>query len=343
VVILGIESSCDETAAAVVSARREILSNVTYSQIKQHIPYGGVVPEIAARNHLLSIESVITAAMQQANLKLEQLDGIAVTSGPGLIGGVMVGVMAAKALAAALQKPLIAINHLEGHALTVRLTDPIPFPFLLLLISGGHAQFLLVEDLGKYHLLGQTKDDAVGEAFDKVAQLLELDYPGGPHVERLAQNGDPKAYAFPRPLKGKPGCDLSFSGLKTAVRQVVQELTPLTDNQKANIAASFQQAVAESLADRLEQAVRLAPPSVQNVVIAGGAAANQTLRDALQKICLRYNKNFVAPPLALCTDNAAMIAWAGVEYLQRGYQSPLNCAPRPRWPLMDLSKRISDE
>ncbi len=336
--ILGIESSCDETAAAIVSNTREILSNVTHSQIQDHIPYGGVVPEIAARGHLLRMEDVIHQALEQAGVSLDQIDGFAATSGPGLIGGVMVGVMTAKALAAAKGKPFLAINHLEGHALTVRLTHGIDFPYLLLLISGGHAQFLWVEDLGHYQILGQTKDDAVGEAFDKVAQLLDLDYPGGPHVERLAKDGNPRAYTFPRPLKGREGCDLSFSGLKTAVRQVVQSLSPITIAQKADVAASFQAAVAETLADRLDHALHACPSQPKHVVIAGGAAANQTIRLHLEDICNQHHTGFVAPPLTLCTDNAAMIAWAGIEYLQRGHQSSLDFAPRPRWPLTELAQ-----
>lgn len=336
--ILGIESSCDETAAAIVTDQRTILANVTYSQIKEHIPYGGVVPEIAARNHLAYLENVITQTLKEAHVSLDQIDGFAATSGPGLIGGVMVGVMAAKALAASLSKPFLAINHLEGHALTIRLTHGIAFPYLLLLISGGHAQFLWVEDLGSYQILGQTKDDAVGEAFDKVAKLLDLDYPGGPHVEKLALTGNPKAYPFPRPLKGREGCDLSFSGLKTAVRQVIQSIPEINDTQKADVAASFQRAVGESLADRLNHALDLCPTKPHHVVIAGGAAANQTIRSHLEDVCTAHGTTFVAPPLALCTDNAAMIAWAGVEYLQRGLSSGLDFAPRPRWPLTELRK-----
>jgi N6-L-threonylcarbamoyladenine synthase len=338
VLILGIESSCDETAAAIVNDERVILANVTHSQIQEHMPYGGVVPEIAARGHLVRLEHVIDQALKNANISLNQIDGFAATSGPGLIGGVMVGVMAAKALAAATHKPFLAINHLEGHALTIRLTHGIDFPYLLLLISGGHAQFLWVEDLGSYQILGQTKDDAVGEAFDKVAKLLDLDYPGGPHVEKLAQEGNSKAFVFPRPLKGREGCDLSFSGLKTAVRQKIQSFSEITQEQKADIAASFQAAVAETLADRLHHALQLCPTRPGHVVIAGGAASNQTIRSHLEEVCQSHHTTFVAPPLNLCTDNAAMIAWAGVEYLKRGQQSSLDFAPRPRWPLTDLSQ-----
>lgn len=334
--VLGIETSCDETAAAVVSSDKEILSNVIHAQIMEHQPYGGVVPEIAARNHLAYLQQVIETSLQQANTTLADIDAIAVTAGPGLIGGVMVGVMAAKAMAAALSKPFIAVNHLEGHALTARLTNEVPFPFLLMLMSGGHCQVLLVRDFGDYAILGQTIDDAAGEAFDKVAKCLDLDYPGGPQIEKLALQGDGRRYPLPRPLKGREGCDFSFAGLKTAARNLVLAGKVVSRQDKADLCASFQAAVRDCLTDRLEHALTLIPPTVQHVVLAGGVAANQYLRASLTRVCDGHGKVFVAPPLKLCTDNAVMIAWAGIERLQRGLTSALDFQPRPRWPLTEL-------
>jgi N6-L-threonylcarbamoyladenine synthase len=343
--ILGIETSCDETAAAVVSSDRQILSTIVHSQITDHQPYGGVVPEIAARNHLAHLQPVIREALHQAQMSLSDIDGLAVTAGPGLIGGVMVGVMAAKAMAAALNKPFLAINHLEGHALTVRLTDATPFPFLLLLMSGGHCQILLVKELANYQILGQTIDDAAGEAFDKVAKCLDLDYPGGPQIEQLALTGDETRYPLPRPLKGRAGCDFSFAGLKTAARQLILGGEVVSEQDRADLCASFQAAVRDCLLDRLQHALAkltelaelgdLSAP-VNHVVLAGGVAANQALRGALTNLCSEHHKIFVAPPLKLCTDNAVMIAWAGLERLERGWTSPLDFKPRPRWPLTEL-------
>lgn len=334
--ILGIETSCDETAAAVVNDQRQILSNVIHSQVETHQPYGGVVPEIGARNHLIYLQQVIDQALSEAATPLAEIDAIAVTAGPGLIGGVMVGVMMAKAIAAAWSKPIIAINHLEAHALTARLSDNVPFPFLLLLISGGHCQFLLVRDFGVYHLLGQTIDDAVGEAFDKVARSLELDYPGGPQIERLARQGDPKRFALPRPLKGRPGCDISLAGLKTAVRLVIEKDGFDKERDQADLAASFQTAIGDCLIDRLKNCLESLPHSVKHLVVAGGVAANQYLRQRLQAEAAAHNVELVAPPVALCTDNAAMIAWAGIEHFSRGHSSALTFIPRPRWPLTEL-------
>lgn len=334
--ILGIETSCDETAAAVVRDDKTILSNIVHSQMQEHVPYGGVVPEIAARSHLIYLKTVITQALTRADITLEKLDAIAVTAGPGLIGGVMVGVMAAKAMAAVYQKPFIAVNHLEGHALTARLTNEVPFPFILLLISGGHCQFILAKNLGDYEILGKTMDDAMGEAFDKIAQLLELDYPGGPAIEKLAKLGNPNRFTLPTPLKGKPGCDLSFSGLKTAVRQLIEHHHLNIEVDGADIAASFQKTITETLCYRLGNCLQLYGESIPNLVIAGGVAANQYLRQELEKVATNYQKRLVVPPPALCTDNAAMIAWAGCEHLKAGHTSSLDFAPRPRWPLTEV-------
>ena len=334
--VLGIETSCDETAAAVVQdgdLPDRILSNVIHSQIQEHEAYGGVVPEIAARAHLHYLQRIIRRAASGAKISLDQLDAIAVTAGPGLIGGVLVGVMAAKALAMALQKPFIAVNHLEGHALTPRLSHDIQFPYLLLLASGGHCQFLEVLGVGQYRLLGATIDDAAGEAFDKVAKLMDLDYPGGPAIEQMAKGGDQNRFILPRPLKGREGCDLSFAGLKTAARLMIQNNSPLSKQGKADMAASFQNAVADCLSERLQNAIQMVSVPVRNFVIAGGVASNQTIRDHLQNVCARNKLEFVAPPLRLCTDNAAMIAWVGIEKLKLGQVDDLSFAPKPRWPL----------
>ncbi|MCC7167990.1 MAG: tRNA (adenosine(37)-N6)-threonylcarbamoyltransferase complex transferase subunit TsaD [Rhodospirillales bacterium] len=330
--VLGIETSCDETAAAIVDEARTILAERVLSQEALHIPYGGIVPEVAARAHLDHLDGLIARTLDDAKLGLADLDAIAVTGGPGLIGGVFVGVMTAKALALAAGKPFLAVNHLEGHALTVRLTDGIDFPDLLLLASGGHCQLLVVEGVGRYRRLGTTIDDAAGEAFDKAAKLLGLGYPGGPAIERCAQAGDPQRFPLPRPMLGRPGCDFSFSGLKTAVRQTAQGLGSMTDRDRADLAASFQQAVADVVADRaghaLDQFGRLGP-----LVVAGGVAANAALRARLKALAESRGVAFVAPPLRLCTDNAAMIAWAGLERLRLGWTDGLDFAPRPRWPL----------
>ncbi len=333
--VLGIETSCDETAASVVSEDRQILSNVVFSQFEAHKNFGGVVPEIAARSHLEQIDTVVRQAMSKANIEFSDLSGIAATCGPGLIGGVLVGAVTAKAIAAFYKKPFIAVNHLEGHALTVRLTNDIPFPYLLLLVSGGHTQLLFVKGVGSYTELGGTIDDAAGEAFDKVAKLLDLGYPGGPAVEKAAEKGDPKAYKFPRSLCQKPGCDFSFSGLKTAVLREVEKLSEVSDQNKFDMAASFQQAVIDIIINRCANALDMQPSPY--LVVAGGVAANKGIREGLENLALKKGIKFVAPPLNLCTDNGAMIAWAGMEKFLLGKHDSLDFSPRPRWPLSSLS------
>lgn len=335
--VLGIETSCDETAVAVIEAPAgtqpvgKILSNTVYSQLTEHRRFGGVVPEIAARAHLERIDGLVAQALDEAGLGLPDLDGIAATGGPGLIGGVMVGVMTAKALAFAHDKPFIAVNHLEGHALSVRLTEPVAFPYLLLLVSGGHCQLLTVRGPGDFTRLGTTIDDAAGECFDKTAKLLGLGFPGGPAVEKAAHGGDPKRFALPRPMWRKPGCDFSFSGLKTAVRQTVEKL-PAGDAQAvADLCASFQRTVGDVFADRCANALALAPSST--LVVAGGVAANVYLRGRLEDVAASHGAKLVAPPVRLCTDNGAMIAWAGAERLRLGQVDALDFRPRPRWPL----------
>jgi N6-L-threonylcarbamoyladenine synthase len=337
--VLGIETSCDETAAAVVASTPTggaILGHAVRSQIDEHEGFGGVVPEVAARAHLDHLGAIIRRALDEAGLGFADLDGIAATAGPGLIGGVMVGVTAAKAIALARRLPLVAVNHLEAHALTVRLTDAVAFPYLLLLISGGHCQLLVVEGVGRYVRLGTTIDDAVGEAFDKTAKLLNLGYPGGPAVERAAAGGDAGRFELPRPMIGRPGCDFSFSGLKTAVRLAAETLTPGDVQAVADLAAAFQTAVAASLADRTKRAIvlfRERYPAGDTLVVAGGVAANGAIRQALDKTARQGGLRLVAPPPALCTDNGAMVAWAGIERLRLGLTDPLDFAPRPRWPL----------
>jgi N6-L-threonylcarbamoyladenine synthase len=339
--ILGIETSCDETAAAVVCdanvATDRVLSNVVFSQISEHIEYGGVVPEIAARAHLHYIRPTIERALTEANMTLNDIDGIAVTSGPGLIGGVLVGVMAAKAMAMAQNKPFLGINHLEGHALTVRLTHDVPYPYLLLLVSGGHCQFVAVEGLGRYQVLGRTLDDAAGEAFDKVAKMMDIGYPGGPAVEQLALTGDDERFALPRPLIGRKDCNFSFSGLKTSVRTTLQKGVVVTNQDKADLAASFQKVVGDHIVDRTKHALSLVDERYQYLVVAGGVAANKYLRGRLAVLAEKRGRSFVAPPLGLCTDNAAMIAWAGLERFKAGFTSDFNISPRPRWPLETLA------
>ena len=336
--ILGIETSCDETAAAVVTDGRQILANVVYSQLEEHAPYGGIVPEIAARAHIDALDGIIAETMRRAGIGFDELDGVAATGGPGLIGGVIVGIMTAKGIAAARDIPFLAVNHLEGHALTVRLTDGLAFPYLLLLVSGGHTQLLIVEGVGAYRRIGTTIDDAVGEAFDKTAKMLGLGYPGGPAVERTGRTGNAGRFALPRPMKGRKGSDFSFSGLKTAVRRTIENLPagPVTDQDKADICASFQTAVSEVIADRTHNAIitfREKYPEGGDLVVAGGVAANTQLRDTLEQVARNDGMRFIAPPQALCTDNGAMIAWAGIERLQLGLVDSLDFAPRPRWPL----------
>lgn len=344
--ILGIETSCDETAASVVERDAQgnghILSDVVLSQIDDHAPYGGVVPEIAARAHVEALDGLVKQALAQANLELDDIDAIAATAGPGLIGGLIVGLMTAKAIALAANKPFYAINHLEGHALTARLTDGISFPYLLLLVSGGHTQMALVRGLGDYERLGTTIDDALGEAFDKTAKLLGLLYPGGPAVEKAALKGDASRFSLPRPLKGEARLDFSFSGLKTAVRQTATEIAPLSDQDVADICAAFQEAVADTLSDRVSRSLKrfreeFPDKAMPELVVAGGVAANKRLRAALESLCESHGFRFIAPPHALCTDNAAMIAWAGAERAMSMEASSLDVAPRSRWPLDEKS------
>ncbi|HEY3918629.1 MAG TPA: tRNA (adenosine(37)-N6)-threonylcarbamoyltransferase complex transferase subunit TsaD [Stellaceae bacterium] len=336
--VLGIETSCDETAAAVVGdAPPFIRSNIVFSQLAEHRPYGGIVPEIAARAHLSHLDPVIERALAVARIGFGDLDAVAATGGPGLIGGVIVGVTEAKAIAFARGLPFVAVNHLEGHALSARLVADVPFPFLLLLVSGGHCQLLIVEGVGRYRRLGTTIDDAAGEAFDKGAKLLGLGYPGGPAIERAAAAGKPTRFPLPRPMLGRPGCDFSFSGLKTALRLAVERQGgALSPADQADLAASFQDSIVASLADRTARAIALfrdRHPEGEALVVAGGVAANSALRQQLTQFAASSGLAFVAPPLALCTDNAAMIAWAGLERLKAGLVDGLDFAPRPRWPL----------
>jgi N6-L-threonylcarbamoyladenine synthase len=348
--LLGIETSCDETAAAIVErmpdGRGRILSNVVRSQLEEHAPYGGVVPELAARAHVGHLDRIIARASAEAGVTLKDLDGIAATAGPGLIGGVLVGLTTAKALAAALGKPLIAVNHLEAHALTARLTDRLDFPYLLLLVSGGHSQFVLVRGVGDYERWGSTIDDALGEAFDKVAKLLDLGVPGGPEVERQARLGDPQRFKFPRPLLREERLDFSFSGLKTAVRLAAQQIAPLTRGDVADICASFQLAVTEIVTTRASQALgrqRLEHPSISPIlVVAGGVAANQAIGDGLRGIAASSGARLVIPPMALCTDNGAMVAWAGAERLALGDSDGFDVSAQARWPLDSADMGLAD-
>jgi N6-L-threonylcarbamoyladenine synthase len=344
-IVLGIETTCDETAAAVVERRADgrgrILSNVVLSQIADHAAFGGVVPEIAARAHVEVLDLLISRAMREAERSFERLDGIAAAAGPGLIGGVIVGLTTAKAIALVRQKPLIAVNHLEAHALTARLTDYVPFPYCLFLASGGHTQIVAVRGVGDYVRLGTTLDDAIGEAFDKTAKLLGLGYPGGPQVEKEARGGDARRFALPRPMAGRPDCDFSLSGLKTALRLEAEKVAPLSDQDVADLCASFQQAVVDVVADRLRQGLRafgetFGTPTA--LVAAGGVAANEAIRNALNRIAFEAASVLVVPPAELCTDNGAMIAWAGAERLALGLVDSLDVSPRARWLLADVAK-----
>jgi N6-L-threonylcarbamoyladenine synthase len=349
--VLGLETSCDETAAAVVRGCApgpgEILSNIVLSQLDEHSPFGGVVPEIAARAHIEALDGIVEAALAQAGVGPAELDAIAATAGPGLIGGVMVGLTTAKALALGWDKPLTAINHLEGHALTARLTDGVVFPYLLLLISGGHCQLLAAEGVGQFRLLGTTIDDAIGEAFDKVAKLLGLPYPGGPNIEAVARRGNPKAFVLPRPMLGRDGADFSFSGLKTAVRQIVRN-SGFSEAAGPDLAASFQIAVVESLVDRVRSGMgafralfsKIAKPLL---VVAGGVAANAAIRSALAQLAAREGFVLRVPSPELCTDNAAMVAWAGVERCQLRLFDDLGTGPKARWPLANNALRTGEQ
>lgn len=334
-IFLGIESSCDDTAAAVVTEGRRILSNVVSSQTDLHEAFGGVVPEIAARAHAERLDLAVEQALAEAGLGLEAISGVAVTAGPGLIGGVMAGVMCAKGIAAGAGLPLVGVNHLAGHALTPRLTDGIAFPYLMLLVSGGHCQFLRVDGAEDFTRLGGTIDDAPGEAFDKLAKLLALPQPGGPSVEAAAREGDGSRFPLPRPLLDRPGCDMSFSGLKTAaLRQrdaLIADQGGLRERDRADLCAAFQTAVAEVLAEKARRALALSPVPV--LAVAGGVAANAQIRAALEEVAARAGARFLAPPLRLCTDNGAMIAWAGIERFRLGARDGMDLAARPRWPL----------
>jgi N6-L-threonylcarbamoyladenine synthase len=344
-VILGIETTCDETAAAVVErtddGRGRILSNIILSQVSEHAEFGGVVPEIAARAHVEALDHIVAKAMAEAKISFSALDGVAAAAGPGLIGGVIVGLTTAKAIALVHRKPLMAVNHLEAHALTARLTDAVAFPYCLFLASGGHTQILGVQGVGDYVRFGTTVDDAIGEAFDKTAKLLGLGYPGGPLVEKEAVNGDPKRFALPRPMAGRRDADFSLSGLKTALRLEAEKIAPLSDEDVADLCASFQQAVGDVVIDRLRKGLRMFRERIgapQALVCAGGVAANQAIRKVLHRAAFESGINLVAPPPALCTDNGAMIAWAGAERLALGLTDPLDVAPRARWPLDQVTK-----
>jgi len=345
-IVLGLETSCDETAAAVVRGLPpgpgEILSNVMFSQVAAHRPYGGVVPEIAARAHVELLDGIVERALEESGVALAGIDAVAATAGPGLIGGVMVGLVSAKALALAAGKPLVAVNHLEAHALSARLSFGTEFPFLLLLISGGHCQLMAAEGVGRYRLYGATIDDAVGEAFDKTAKLLGLPYPGGPQIEHLARQGHPKRFSLPRPMLGREGADFSFSGLKTAVRLIAKEKAPLSERDKADLAASFQAAVVDVLIDRVRSAMQQFRTEFENtnnelnLVAAGGVASNGAIRAGLLALAVQETYALSLPPASLCTDNGAMVAWAGLERLACGFADPLDVPPLARWPLQDL-------
>lgn len=342
ILMLGIETSCDETAAGVVLRSTEghgrILSNVVRSQLDEHRPYGGVVPEIAARAHAECLDTIIERALKEAQTELSDLSGIAATVGPGLVNGLVVGAVTGKALAWAAGKPFLAINHLEAHALTVGLTEGLAPPYLMLLVSGGHTQTLLVKGVGCYERLGTTVDDALGEAFDKTAKLLGLDYPGGPEVERIAATGNPDRFELPRPMAGREEPHFSFAGLKTAIRHRAQALVPLTKTDVADLCASFQQAVTEAVSDRVARAMdlselRIGPSAPKRLVVAGGVAANKALKAALERLAMERGYSLHVPSPQLCTDNGAMIAWAGAERLALGLSDSLDAPARPRWPL----------
>ncbi|NKX74583.1 tRNA (adenosine(37)-N6)-threonylcarbamoyltransferase complex transferase subunit TsaD [Rhodobacteraceae bacterium R_SAG3] len=349
--LLGLESSCDDTAAAIVrqqdGAPAEILSSVVFGQTELHSAFGGVVPEIAARAHAEKLDTCVRDALSEANLTLDDLDAIAVTAGPGLIGGVMSGVMCAKGIAAAKGLPLVGVNHLAGHALTPRLTDDIAYPYLMLLVSGGHCQYLIARGPEAFSRLGGTIDDAPGEAFDKTARLLGLPQPGGPSVQKEAEHGDPARFRFPRPLLDRPDCNLSFSGLKTALMrmrdQIVTEKGGLTRQDRADLCAGFQTAIVDTLVQKTRRALTLyldEAPAIPTLAVAGGVAANTEIRAGLVALCAELETDFLAPPLNLCTDNAAMIAYAGLERFRTGARDGMDLVARPRWPLDQTSPAL---
>jgi len=343
-IVLGIESSCDETAAAIVNDKKEILGQCLLTQLNEHKPFGGVVPEIAARSHLEHIDEIIEQTFKDAKIQPQEIDAIAAASGPGLIGGVVVGVMAAKALSLALNKPFIAVNHLEGHALAARLTGNVQYPYLLLLTSGGHCQILIVKNVGEYERLGTTIDDAAGEAFDKVSKMLGLGYPGGPIIEKMAAVGNSRRFVLPKPLFNSGDCNLSFSGLKTAVRKIIESYAPdgiiehaiIPEQDISDICAGFQLTVTDCLCQKLDKAITIFKqhyPQGKDLVVSGGVASNTFLRNRLAALAQARGLEFSAPPIKYCTDNGVMIAWAGLERFQKGYTNTLDFKPRPRWPL----------
>ncbi|MBP5352673.1 MAG: tRNA (adenosine(37)-N6)-threonylcarbamoyltransferase complex transferase subunit TsaD [Alphaproteobacteria bacterium] len=348
-IILGIESSCDDTGAAIVTDKKEILGEALQSQ-EEHKQYGGVVPEIAARAHLEHVDDIISICLQRAHISLNELDAVAASAGPGLIGGVVVGVMTAKALSLALNKPFVAVNHLEAHALCARISNDVQFPYLLLLVSGGHCQILVVKNVGEYERLGTTIDDAAGEAFDKVAKMLGLGYPGGPMIEKMAAIGDDSRFALPRPLIGSGDCNLSFSGLKTAVRKIIESYTAdgivehaiLPKQDVADICACFQMTATDCLVRKLERAIKYFKqkyPDGQDLVVSGGVASNTYLRNHLKELAAKHDLDFAAPPIRFCTDNGVMVAWAGLERFRLGYTNDLDFKPRPRWPLDETAPK----
>jgi len=339
-IVLGIETSCDETAAAILDGGRKVLASVVASQDDVHAPYGGVVPELASRRHLEVVGPVVRRALAGAGMTLGDLDGIAVTQGPGLVGSLLIGCSVAKAIAYARALPLVAVNHLEAHALTARLTNGTLFPYCLFLASGGHTQIVAVRGVGDYIRLGSTMDDAIGEAYDKTAKLLGLGYPGGPRVEAEAARGKPTRFALPRPMAGKPNADFSLSGLKTALRLEAEKIAPISEQDVRDLCASFQQAVVDVVADRLRVGLKLFRDRCGNptaLVAAGGVAANESIRKVLQRLAFEAGTELVVPPPALCTDNGAMIAWAGAERLALGLTDTLDTPPHARWPLTDVA------
>ena len=347
-IVLGIETTCDETAAALVErlddGRGRILSNVVWSQIAEHAAFGGVVPEIAARAHVEALDGIIASAMNSAGMDFQSIDAVAAAAGPGLIGGVLVGLTTAKAIALVSEKPLLGINHLEAHALTARMISSTPFPYILFLASGGHTQIVAVRGVGDYVRLGTTVDDAIGEAFDKTAKLLGLGYPGGPQVEQEALAGNPARFHLPRPMHGRPDPNFSLSGLKTALRLEAEKIAPLNNQEVADLCASFQQAVVDVIADRLRNGLRLFREhygSPTALVAAGGVAANDAIRKVLNRLAFEVGTILVVPPAQLCTDNGAMIAWAGAERLALGLTDALDTAPHARWPLADVTSRLA--